>query len=234
VSSGSTSPPDKAQRNFTDPDSRIMKGPDGFVQAYNAQAAVDAESQVIVAQHVTPQATDAAQFEPLVVQIKTNTGRQAAEVSADAGYCSEHNLRVAQQRHIRAYIATGRQRHGQASATNARRGRTSGLVTLRLPAWVGQLLYASNELDALPEAGQVGGATRVELQGQAVAKLCMAALSHAPAVRGARAGQSPRHARVAAPPDMSSRESTPRCSSRVREIRLPGSWRGRRVSVLWA
>ena len=121
-------PPDKAQRNFTDPDSRIMKGADGFVQAYNAQAAVDAESQVIVAQHVTPQATDAAQFEPLVVQIKANTGRQAAEVSADAGYCSEHNLRVAQQRHIRAYIATGRQRRGQASATNARRGRTSGLV----------------------------------------------------------------------------------------------------------
>ena len=121
-------PPDKSQRNFTDPDSRIMKGPDGFVQAYNAQAAVDAESQVVVAQHVTPQATDAAQFEPLVVQIKANTGRQAAEVSADAGYCSEHNLRVAQQRHIRAYIATGRQRHGQASATNARRGRTSGLV----------------------------------------------------------------------------------------------------------
>ena len=68
------------------------------------------------------------QFEPLVVQIKANTGRQAAEVSADAGYCSEHNLRVAQQRHIRAYIATGRQRRGQASATNARRGRTSGLV----------------------------------------------------------------------------------------------------------
>jgi len=121
-------PSDKAQRNFTDPDSRIMKGPDGFVQAYNAQAAVDAESHVIVAQFVTPQATDAPQFEPLVVQIKANTGRQAAEVSADAGYCSEHNLRVAQRRHIRAYIATGRQRHGQASATNARSGGVSGLV----------------------------------------------------------------------------------------------------------
>ena len=119
-------PADKAQRNFTDPDSRIMKGPDGFVQAYNAQAAVDAASQVIVAQFVTSQATDARQFEPLVAQIKANTGRQAAEVSADAGYCSEHNLQVAQRRHIRAYIATGRQRHGQASATNARRGQLSG------------------------------------------------------------------------------------------------------------
>jgi transposase len=121
-------PPDKAQRNFTDPESRIMKGPEGFVQAYNAQAAVDAESQVIVAQCVTPQATDAPQFEPLVTQIKTNTGRQAAEVSADAGYCSEPNLRVAQRRHIRAYIATGRQRHGQASATNARVRQSGQLV----------------------------------------------------------------------------------------------------------
>jgi hypothetical protein len=121
-------PPDKAQRNFTDPESRIMKGPDGFVQAYNAQAAVDAERQVIVAQFVTAQTTDAPQFEPLVAQIKANTGRQAAEVSADAGYCSEHNLRVAQRRHIRAYVATGRQCHGQASATNARAGQGGRLV----------------------------------------------------------------------------------------------------------
>lgn len=121
-------PADKVQRNFTDPDSRIMKGHDGFVQAYNAQAAVDAASQVIVAQLLTNQAADAPHFEPLVAQIKTNTGRQAAEVSADAGYCSEHNLRVAQQRHIRAYIATGRQRHGRASATHAGRGLRSPLI----------------------------------------------------------------------------------------------------------
>jgi transposase len=124
----SPTPSDKAQRNFTDPDSRIMKGPAGFVQAYNAPAAVDAASQVIVAQGVTAQATDVAQFEPLVAQIKANTGRQAVEVSADAGYCSEHNLRVAQRRHIRAYIATGRQRHGHASATGARPGPVRGLV----------------------------------------------------------------------------------------------------------
>jgi hypothetical protein len=121
-------PTDKAQRNFTDPDSRIMKGHDGFVQAYNAHAAVDAASQVIVAQLLTNQAADAPHFEPLVAQIKRNTGRQAAEVSADAGYCSDHNLRVAQQRHIRAYIATGRQRHGQASATQQERRPRSPLI----------------------------------------------------------------------------------------------------------
>src|SRR5439155_1169090 len=110
-------PPDKAQRNVTDPESRIMKGPDGLGQAYNAQLGVDAGSHVIVAQLVTNAGTDSAQFDPLLAQVKGNTGRQAAEVSADAGYCSEANLQAADRRHVRAYIATGRQRHGTASAT---------------------------------------------------------------------------------------------------------------------
>jgi len=77
-------PAETRQRNFTDPESRIMKGPDGFVQAYNTQVAVDAEHQVIVAQLVTNQPTDVGHLPPLVAQIKTNTGRQAGEVSADA------------------------------------------------------------------------------------------------------------------------------------------------------
>jgi len=121
-------PPDKAQRNFTDPESRIMKGPDGFVQAYNAQLGVDAASHVIVAQLVTNAGTDSAHFDPLLAQVKGNTGRQAAEVSADAGYCSEANLQAADRRHVRAYIATGRQRHGTASATGPGRGRGGTLV----------------------------------------------------------------------------------------------------------
>ena len=123
-----TTPPDKAQRNFTDPESRIMKGPDGFVQAYNAQLGVDAGSHVIVAQLVTNAGTDSAQFDPLLAQVKGNTGRQAAEVSADAGYCSEANLQAAARRHVRAYIATGRQRHGTASATSPGRGPGGTLV----------------------------------------------------------------------------------------------------------
>ena len=121
-------PPDKAQRNFTDPESRIMKGPDGFVQAYNAQLGVDAGSHVIVAQLVTNAGTDSAHFDPLLAQVKVNTGRQAAEVSADAGYCSEANLQAADRRHVRAYIATGRQRHGTASATRPGRGPGGTLV----------------------------------------------------------------------------------------------------------
>jgi transposase len=109
-------PPDKAQRNFTDPESRIMKVSGGFEQCYNAQAAVDADSHVIVAQMVTNQPTDTQHLPAMVEQIKVNTGRQARELSADAGYCSEANLTELNRRHVQAYVATGRQVHGTSSA----------------------------------------------------------------------------------------------------------------------
>jgi transposase len=112
-------PPDKAQRNFTDPESRIMKVSRGFEQCYNAQAAVDADSHVIVAQMVTNQPTDMQQLPAMVEQIKANTGRQARELSADAGYCSEANLTALNRHHIDGYVATGRQVHGTSSATAA-------------------------------------------------------------------------------------------------------------------
>lgn len=114
-------PHDRAPRNFTDSDSRIMKARDGFIQGYNAQAAVDADSQVIVAQGLTNQASDAHQLEPMLAHIRANTGRQARELSADAGYCSEHHLHALNRRHVRGYVATGRQKHGEASAAGARK-----------------------------------------------------------------------------------------------------------------
>jgi transposase len=111
---GESQPKPKAQYNFTDPESEIMKGADGFVQAYNAQAVVDAESQVIVAQELSDRPTDVTLLRGLVSQIKTNTGRQAMELSADAGYCSEGNLAILAKRKVRAYVATGKKRHGRA------------------------------------------------------------------------------------------------------------------------
>jgi transposase len=113
----SSEPKDSAQRNFTDRDSRIMKGHDGFIQAYNCQAAVDADSHVIVAQSLTNNATDTLSLAPMVKQIKSNTGRQAQELSADAGYCSEKNLATLRRHHINGYVATGRQKHGSGSGT---------------------------------------------------------------------------------------------------------------------
>jgi len=108
-------PEDKAQRNFTDPESRIMKTSNGYQQGFNAQAAVDAESQVIVAQDVTDQPNDHHQLIPVVDQITANLDRAPEQVSADAGYCSEENIEALEQREVDAYIATGRQKHGTAS-----------------------------------------------------------------------------------------------------------------------
>src|SRR5215831_2167365 len=102
-------PPDKTQRNFTDPESRPMKSSQGFVQGYNAQAAVDVDSQVIVAQSVVNTGSDAHQMIPLLEQIRRNLRQQTKELSADSGYCSELNLRALQKRHIRGYVATDRQ-----------------------------------------------------------------------------------------------------------------------------
>jgi hypothetical protein len=110
-------PKDKAQKNFTDPESRIMKTHDGFQQCYNAQVAVDSEHQIIVAQYVTNSGTDSQQLIPLVRGIKRNVGRHADEVSADSGYCSEENLKDLKRRRVRGYIATGRQKHGEKTAT---------------------------------------------------------------------------------------------------------------------
>jgi transposase len=114
-------PKDSAQTNFTDRESRIMKSHDGFIQGYNAQAAVDAYSQVIVAQTLTNNASDQQQLAPIVAQIKQNTKRQARELSADAGYCSQDNLKELRRRHINGYIAIGRQKHGTATATPERK-----------------------------------------------------------------------------------------------------------------
>lgn len=116
-------PKPEAQRNFTDPGSRIMKTPDGFQQCFNAQAAVDAASQVIVAQGLTQSATDRHQLQPLVDKIEAQLGRVPREVSADADYCSEENLEDLEHRGIRGYVATGKQQHGQSAPVgNGKRG----------------------------------------------------------------------------------------------------------------
>ncbi|MDE8345460.1 MAG: IS1182 family transposase [Acidocella sp.] len=101
-------PKPKAQRNFTDPESRIMKGRDGFIQAYNAQAAVDADAQIIVAHRLTNNGSDQDALLALLDTIKANTGEMPNEVSADNGFCSEANLEGLNARVVRGYVAAGR------------------------------------------------------------------------------------------------------------------------------
>ena len=101
----------KAQRNFTDPDSRILKTKDGYIQGYNAQAAVDATAQIIVAHGLTASMSDHSQLVGLIEGIETNLGAKPKEASADSGYLSETNLQALAERDISAYVATGRAKH---------------------------------------------------------------------------------------------------------------------------
>ena len=120
----SEAPEAKAQRNFTDPESRIMKTKDGFIQGYNAQAAVDAAGQVIVAHGLSNASNDQQQLAPMLDAIEANMGDLPDELSADAGYCSEANLERLQQKRVSGYVATGRQKHGETAATGERAYRT--------------------------------------------------------------------------------------------------------------
>jgi transposase len=104
-------PDGKAQRNFTDPQSRILKTKDGYIQGFNAQAAVDSTAQIIVAHGLTQSTSDHDQLVPLVDAIEQNLGRRPKEASADAGYCSEANFEALADREVSAYIATGRAKH---------------------------------------------------------------------------------------------------------------------------
>lgn len=107
-----TSPKDKAQRNFTDPESRIMKNSDqAFIQAYNAQVAVDVDSQIIVAADLSNQAADGPHLLPLVRDVMRTCDEKPSEVLADAGYFSEANVTALEREAISVLIPPGRIRH---------------------------------------------------------------------------------------------------------------------------
>jgi len=135
-------PDGKAQRNFTDPESRILKTKDGYIQGYNAQAAVDGAHQIIVAQTLTSSSSDQAQLAPLLDGIRANLGTNPDEVSADAGYCSDANLRTIKRRRIEGYIATGRQKHGTKSAT-AKKASSAGSMIARMSTKLKRAGYRS-------------------------------------------------------------------------------------------
>ena len=115
-------PDDTAQRNFTDAESRIMS--DGankgsFVQGYNAQIAVDSASQVIVAAEVTQETNDKKQLLPMIALIAANLEQKPEKVSADTGYFSEANVTDESVKDVDLYVATGRDKHGDAVETSS-------------------------------------------------------------------------------------------------------------------
>jgi transposase len=153
-------PKAKAQYNFTDPESRIMKGPDGFVQAYNAQAAVEPALQLIVGQALTQQANDKQQLIPMIERVQEQAGQKVREALADSGYCSEENLRKAAKTKVNLFVATGKQKHNQ-PAQSSPRGRIPKSDTLvermkrKLVTKAGQAIYARRKTIVEPVFGQI-------------------------------------------------------------------------------
>jgi transposase len=158
-------PKDKDQYNFTDPDSRIMMGPDGFVQAYNAQAAVEPELQLIVGQTVTAAANDKEQLLPMMDTVEQQSGQRPEEVLADSGYCSEKNLAQLDsdkdpERCVVGYVATERQKHGAYKEPCPRGPVPKGASRVdrmrrKLKTKAGKAVYAARKAIVEPVFGQI-------------------------------------------------------------------------------
>lgn len=158
-------PNDKDQYNFTDPESRIMKGADGFVQGYNAQIAVESDLQMIVGQTVVQAANDKQQVQPMVEVIEQQSGQRPEELLADNGYCSEENLEQlespdAPEKRIDAYIAAGRAKHGEKKAPCKRGLLPKGATRVdrmrrKLQTKAGAAVYAARKGIVEPVFGQI-------------------------------------------------------------------------------
>jgi transposase len=155
-------PDPKAQRNFTDPESRIMK--DGasksFEQAYNCQIASDEEAQVIVGTNVTQETNDKQQVKPVIEDVKKRTGQAPKKASLDAGYYSDDNVAYLESEKIDGYIATGRQKHGDKIPPTPR-GRipkdatTKDKMARKLRTVKGRATYSKRKQIVEPVFGQI-------------------------------------------------------------------------------
>jgi transposase len=125
-------PQPKEQSNFTDPESQIMLNSDkAWVQAYNAQAAVDAQTQIIVAAELTNQPADGQHLPELVKQTIKNTGETPREVSADAAYCSQVNLELLDSYMIEPFIPPEKIKHSQWRDSKPIQGRPPDNLSAR-------------------------------------------------------------------------------------------------------
>jgi len=158
---GEGKPKARTQYNFTDPDSRIMKASDGFVQGYNAQLAVDAKAQIIVAADLTNRAADAPHLPGVVEQIQANCGSLPREMSADAGYYSEANVLELERRGIEGFIPPEKIRHMHWRTAKAPRGRIPknldrrGRMMRKLSTKRGKARYKLRQTTVEPVIGQM-------------------------------------------------------------------------------
>lgn len=236
-------PEPKAQRNFTDPESRIMRSsPDGFIYGYNVQAAVDDAHQIIVATSLSAEATDVGALPALVDQVEENTGQRPKKVLADAGYASDDNLTVLEARGIDAYVATKRETHGSQPPAPPRGRIPAGLsrrerMARKLRTKQGRAEYRRRKAIVEPVFGQIKearGFRRFHLRGRAKVEgewhlVCavhnLGKLFAAGRRRAGTSGHPGRPTRcVGVRPTARLRRSARSFLDRVREVRLAPDW----------
>jgi transposase len=148
------------QHNFTDAASRIMKGPDTFVQGYNAQIAVEPVMQLIVGQAVTQQGNDKKQLLPMIAKVQEQSGQKPTQVLADSGYTSEASLRAAEETGVDAYVAVAREKHSQPQEARPRGPLPKGAsraerMRRKLQTKSGHAIYATRKAIVEPVFGQI-------------------------------------------------------------------------------
>jgi transposase len=153
-------PEAKMQYNFTDPESRILPGADGFVQAYNAQIAVEPDFQWIVGQRVTQAANDKQQLQPTLEAIRQQAGQTPQAVMTDSGYCSEANLQYLEKKKIEGFIATDRESYRDRQQPGPRGPLPQGATRVdrmrrKLQTKVGAAIYSRRKTVVEPVFGQI-------------------------------------------------------------------------------
>ena len=153
-------PKAEMQYNFTDPESRIMPGADGFVQGYNAQIAVEPDFQLIVGQGVTQDTNDKQQMKPVVEAIREQAGQKPQEVLTDSGYCSEANLKYLERKNIEGFIATDRESYRGRHQAGPRGPLPKGATRVdrmrrKLQTQAGAAIYSRRKTVAEPVFGQI-------------------------------------------------------------------------------
>lgn len=195
-------PTERAQRNFTDPESRIMCRNKEFIQGYNAQTAVDARHQVIVAVGVSNQAPDQEHLLPMLERVKEIAGRTPDVLTADAGYMSSENALYCEEEGIDAYIATSRKRspkkHLSIDDNQQARPPEWQAMDEKLRSDQGRRIYARRKTITEPVFGQIRearGLRRFSLRGliKVEAEWILVAISHN-ILKMVSAAASPQHA----------------------------------------
>ena len=230
-------PTAKAQRNFTDAESRIMKTADGFVQDYNAQIAVDELCQIIVALGVSNQSPDCEYLIPILDRVIDNCGAPPKKSSADNGYLSESNVARASSRGIDMYIAPGRLKHGKdgIAETDIDDHSVKSRMKAKLATDEGHAVYSRRKVIVEPVFGQIKnrGFRQFLLRGliKVLGEFSLMAISHnLLKLHGAQLSTSPRgdlgfvgtgRLRTLAP-------SAARCQSEAERRRAAGRYGRRR------